>query len=126
MASQSLYRKWRSQDFADLVGQERVITTLRNALAAGRIAHAYLFCRAARHGQDHHRPHFREVPQLRAAEPRRSIVATNAPRAKEITEGRSMDVMEIDGASNRGIDEVRELRETVRFARLVVVQDLHH
>ncbi|GCE12063.1 DNA polymerase III subunit gamma/tau [Tengunoibacter tsumagoiensis] len=111
MASQSLYRKWRSQTFGDLVGQEPVIRTLKNALASGNLAHAYLFTGPRGTGKT-------STARLLA----KTINCPNAThgepcniceQCREITAGNSFNVIEIDAASNRGIDSIRDLREKV-------------
>ncbi|GCF10865.1 DNA polymerase III subunit gamma/tau [Dictyobacter arantiisoli] len=111
MASQSLYRKWRSQTFGDLVGQESVITTLKNALSSGNLRHAYLFTGPRGTGKT-------SMARLLA----KTINCTNSKngepcnvcaQCREITAGSSFNVLEIDAASNRGIDSIRELREKV-------------
>jgi DNA polymerase-3 subunit gamma/tau len=112
--SQAYYRKWRSKTFGDLVGQEPVARTLKNAVKLGRIAHAYLFCGP------------RGVGKTSAA--RILAKAINCPNAvdgepcgtcetcRAIQEGRAIDVLEIDAASNNGIEQIRDIREKVGLA----------
>ncbi len=109
--NQAFYRKWRSQQFGDLVGQEPVSQTLRNAVRTKRIAHAYLFCGP------------RGVGKTSAA--RILAKAVNCPNAvagepcavcevcRSIQDGRAIDVLELDAASNRGIEQVRDIRDKV-------------
>ncbi len=125
----SLYRRWRPQLFSQVVGQEHVTRTLQNALDRGRVAHAYLFCGLRGTGKT-------TMAKLLAkalncvegvgAEP------CNACRScREINTGRNLDVMEIDAASNRGIDEIRELREKVRYTaaenryKVYIIDEVH-
>jgi DNA polymerase-3 subunit gamma/tau len=124
-----LARKWRPQTFEEIVGQEHVTTTLRNAIKGGRIAHAYLFAGP------------RGVGKTTAARILAKAVncvqgPTEHPCNKcssclEITASRSMDVSEIDGASNRGIDEIRDLRESVQYSpaqgrrRVYIIDEVH-
>src|SRR5258708_2402059 len=114
MTYQVIARKWRPQTVADLVGQEHVTETLANAIKKDRVAHAYIFSGA------------RGVGKTTAARIlAKALNCVNGPTAepcgvcdscKEIAAGSSLDVIEIDAASNRGIDQIRELREMGRYA----------
>src|SRR3990167_7689480 len=109
-----LARKWRPTVFEKVVGQEHVTTTLRNAIIEKRIAHAYIFSGPRGVGKT-------TVARLLAKALNCAQGPTPSPcnacsSCREIAECRALDVLEIDGASNRGIDAVRELRETVRYA----------
>ena len=114
----SLYRTWRPRTFADLVGQDAVVKTLTTALATGRLAHAYLFSGPRGSGKT-------SAAKILA----RCIECVNGPTAtpdntcencRAILEGTALDVLEIDAASNRGIDEIRALRDAVKFAPSVM------
>ncbi len=129
MTYQVIARKWRPQTFADLVGQEHVTNTLANAIKNNRVAHAYIFSGA------------RGVGKTTAARIlAKAMNCVNGPTAepcgvcdacKEIAAGTSLDVIEIDAASNRGIDQIRELREMVRYApaaarsKVVILDEAH-
>jgi len=108
-----LYRKYRPKTFAEIVGQEHVVQTLQNALAMDLVSHAYLFAGPRGSGKT-------TIARLLAKavnclDLKKSEPCNNCSSCNEINSGRAIDILEIDAASNRGIDEVRELREGVRF-----------
>jgi DNA polymerase-3 subunit gamma/tau len=113
VAYQVIARKYRPQRFADVVGQEHVTQTLANAITQKAHRPRLSVLRPARHGQNHHRPHLCQMPELHRRPER--WISMPIPGCMEITEGRSLDVMEIDGASNNGVEQVRELRETCKL-----------
>ncbi|HZU02139.1 MAG TPA: DNA polymerase III subunit gamma/tau [Ktedonobacteraceae bacterium] len=111
MASQSLYRKWRSQTFSDLVGQEAIVRTLKNALTSGNPAHAYLFTGPRGTGKTTTARLLAKT--VNCLQPKNGEPCNECQLCREITAGNSFNVIEIDAASNRGIDSIRELREKV-------------
>jgi DNA polymerase-3 subunit gamma/tau len=111
MASQSLYRKWRSQTFSDLVGQEAIVRTLKNALKNGKPAHAYLFTGPRGTGKTSTARLLAKT--INCLDPKDGEPCNECQQCREITVGTSFNVIEIDAASNRGIDSIRELRDKV-------------
>ena len=111
MASQSLYRKWRSQTFGDLVGQEPIIRTLKNALSTDSLAHAYLFTGPRGTGKTSTARLLAKT--INCEHPVNGEPCNQCQQCREITSGNSFNVIEIDAASNRGIDSIRDLREKV-------------
>jgi len=129
MAYQVLARKWRPQLFQDVIGQEHVAQTLMNAIASDRLAHAYLFSGPRGVGKTSVARIFAKAINCDQGEA--GIPCNRCRSCVEITDGSSVDVQEIDGASNRGIDEIRELRESIKYMpsssryRIYVIDEVH-
>jgi DNA polymerase-3 subunit gamma/tau len=129
MTSQVLYRRWRPQTLTEVVGQEHVTQTLLNALQSSRVAHAYLFCGPRGTGKTSTgRILAKAVNCLTEGkgEPCNTCLMCQA-----ITEGRAMDVIEIDAASNTGVDNIRELRERANYSpaearhKVYIIDEVH-
>jgi DNA polymerase-3 subunit gamma/tau len=129
MTSQVFYRKWRPQTFGEVAGQEQVTQTLSNALNTGRVSHAYLFYGPRGTGKTSTgRILAKAVNCLSTG---KGEPCNSCEMCRAITEGRALDVIEIDAASNRGIDEIRDLREKVNYApnqarhKVYIVDEVH-
>jgi DNA polymerase-3 subunit gamma/tau len=126
---QVIARKWRPQTFDDVVGQDHVVRTLKNAIARGRIAHAYLFVGPRGTGKTSTARIFAKA--LNCSGGPKADFDPNDPACLAIADGSHLDVIEIDGASNNGVDQVRDLRETVQYApaqgkfKIYIIDEVH-
>ena len=129
MSYEVLARKWRPQVFQDVIGQEHTTQTLMNAIKTGRLAHAYLFGGPRGIGKTSVARILAKAINCGQGEP--EIPCNECQSCVGITDGSSVDVQEIDGASNRGIDEIRQLRENVKYMpssssyRIYIIDEVH-
>jgi DNA polymerase III subunit gamma/tau len=126
---QVIARKWRPQTFDDVVGQDHVVRTLKNAIGRNRIAHAYLFVGPRGTGKTSTARIFAKA--LNCTDGPKADFDPNDPAVKAIADGTSMDVIEIDGASNNSVDQIRDLRDDVRYApsqgkyKIYIIDEVH-
>jgi DNA polymerase-3 subunit gamma/tau len=126
---QVIARKYRPQSFRDVVGQDAAVTTLKNAIRFDKVAHAYLFCGSRGVGKTTLARLFAKA--LNCLQPTDLEPCNACPSCLEIASGQSLDVIEIDGASNRGIDDIRQINETVGYApshgkyKIYIIDEVH-
>ena len=113
MGYQALYRKWRPEFFRDFVGQERIVTTLTNQITSGRIAHAYLFCGSRGTGKTSTAKVLSRA--INCLEPENGEPCGHCAACVQLSGENNLDIVEIDAASNNGVDEIRDLRDKVKY-----------
>ncbi len=125
----AMARKWRPQNFGEMIGQEHVATTIENAIKGGRIHHAFLFTGTRGVGKTTSARILAKT--LNCSEGDVWIPCGNCQSCTSITSGNSLDVLEVDGASNNGVDDVRSLIEQVQYApmhgkyRIIIIDEVH-
>ena len=129
MSYMALYRKFRPQEFEDVRGQEHIVTTLRNQIRAERVGHAYLFCGTRGTGKTTIAKIFARA--VNCDHPREGSPCGQCPSCRSIGAGSSMNVIEIDAASNNGVDNIREIREEVAYSptegryKVYIIDEVH-
>ena len=129
MAYRALYREWRPKDFSHVVGQNAIIDTLRNQVIAKRIAHAYLFCGSRGTGKTSTAKILAKA--INCLNPRNGDPCGECENCLRAEKEETLDVIEIDAASNNGVDEIRELRDTVKYPpqygayKIYIIDEVH-
>ncbi len=129
MSYTALYRKWRPKDFTDVVGQDHVVKTLTNQIMADRITHAYLFCGTRGTGKTSTAKIFAQA--VNCENPNNGNPCHECASCIDIEENGSMNIIEIDAASNNGVDNIREIREEVKYTptqgkyKVYIIDEVH-
>ncbi len=129
MSYTALYRKWRPMAFGEVRGQDHIVTTLKNQILSERIGHAYLFCGTRGTGKTSIAKIFARA--VNCEHPQDGSPCNECPSCKSILEGSSMNVVEIDAASNNGVENIREIREQVQYPptdgryRVYIIDEVH-
>ena len=129
MSYTALYRKWRPAAFDDVKGQDHIVQTLKNQIVSGRIGHAYLFCGTRGTGKTSIAKIFARA--VNCENPADGSPCGQCPICRAIAEGSSMNVVEIDAASNNGVENIRDIREQVQYPptegkyRVYIIDEVH-
>ena len=128
-AYQALYRKWRPDNFEDVKGQDHIVTTLQNQIKADRIGHAYLFCGTRGTGKTSIAKIFAKA--VNCEHPINGSPCNECESCRAIATGNSMNVIEIDAASNNGVDNIRQIRDEVQYSptqgkyKVYIIDEVH-
>lgn len=131
MSYQALYRKWRPRTFDEVKGQDAIITTLKNQVVSGRIGHAYLFCGTRGTGKTSVAKIFARAVNCEASGTGANVPCNECDICKSILNESSMNVIEIDAASNNGVDNIRDIREQVQYPptegkyKVFIIDEVH-
>lgn len=129
MSYTALYRKWRPAAFEDVKGQDHIVQTLKNQIISGRIGHAYLFCGTRGTGKTSIAKIF--AKSVNCDHPQEGSPCGECPSCRAISDGASMNVVEIDAASNNGVENIRDIREQVQYPptegrfRVYIIDEVH-
>ncbi|MBQ4044823.1 MAG: DNA polymerase III subunit gamma/tau, partial [Lachnospiraceae bacterium] len=129
MSYTALYRKWRPPVFDDVRGQDPIVSALRNQIINGRTGHAYLFCGTRGTGKTSVAKIFAKA--VNCGNPVNGNPCNECPSCRAVNDGISVNVIEIDAASNNGVDNIREIREEVRYApadgrfKVYIIDEVH-
>ncbi len=129
MAYQALYRKWRPQTFDDVIGQNHIVSTLKNEISSGKTAHAYLFCGTRGTGKTSCAKIFARA--INCENPKDANPCNECSICRGVSEGSVLDIVEIDAASNNGVDNIREIRDEVAYSaaqakyKIYIIDEVH-